>query len=92
MVPTCGAWLMISGSMTKYEFPLPPDEDPTKRSQVGGETEEFVPAGDAGDDPITRNLKKVYAEVTREPIPDRLLNLLTELDSVNEGPGHDQGD
>lgn len=81
---------MISGSMTKHELPLPPDKDPTGPSQR--EAEEFVPAGDVGDDPITRNLKKVYAEVTREPIPDRLLSLLTELDSVDEGQGHDEGE
>jgi hypothetical protein len=51
---------------------------------------EFVPAGDVGDDPITRNLKKAYQEVASEPIPDVLLRLLDRLDNpVAIGGGDD---
>jgi hypothetical protein len=47
---------------------------------------EFEPAGEEGDDPITRNLKKVYAEIAAEPIPDELLSLLAQLDG-DDGEG-----
>ncbi len=44
---------------------------------------EYAPAGKVGDDPLTRNLKRVYAEVAAEPIPDHLLSLLERLDTLN---------
>lgn len=48
---------------------------------------EFAPSGGAGDDPLTRNLKKVYAEVAAEPIPDRLMRLLDRLDEKSKSDG-----
>lgn len=42
--------------------------------------EEYTPAGSPGDDPLTRSLKKVYAEVAAEPVPEHLLELLNRLD------------
>lgn len=41
---------------------------------------EYAPAGKSGDDPLTRNLKRVYADVAAEPVPDHLLALLKQLD------------
>lgn len=40
---------------------------------------EFAPAGRRGDDPITRNLKRVYEEVAAEPIPHDIMKLLNQL-------------
>ncbi|MBI1252261.1 MAG: hypothetical protein GC189_12410 [Alphaproteobacteria bacterium] len=47
--------------------------------------QEFKPAGAVGDDPLTRNLKKVYAEVAAEPIPDEWMAILGQLDDPNGG-------
>lgn len=44
---------------------------------------EFTPAGRRGDDPITRNLKRVYEQVAAEPIPPDLMKLLDELGNRN---------
>lgn len=57
-----------------------------------GETEtaahtEFKPAGDGGDDPITRNLKRVYEDIAAEPLPENLLKLLERLDEVDNKNG-----
>jgi hypothetical protein len=49
---------------------------------------EFAPSGGPGDDPLTRNLKKVYAQVAAEPVPDRLLKLLDQLDAKSKKDGH----
>lgn len=46
-----------------------------------GKPEEFKPAGAAGDDPLTRNLKKVYDEVAAEPIPEDWMKLLDQIDA-----------
>jgi hypothetical protein len=46
-----------------------------------GKPSEFQPAGDPGDDPLTRNLKRVYDSIAAEPIPDQWLKLLEQLDS-----------
>lgn len=56
-------------------------ESPKKRPR------EFRPSGTRGDDPITRNLKKVYEEVAAEPIPPHLLELLGKLESDDEDGG-----
>jgi len=50
-----------------------------------GKPSEFMPAGAAGDDPLTRNLKKVYEEVAAEPIPEEWLKLLDQLDAKAKG-------
>jgi hypothetical protein len=42
--------------------------------------QEFIPSGAAGDDPLTRNLKRVYEEIAAEPIPEGWLKLLDQLD------------
>lgn len=53
---------------------------------------EFTPAGGRGDDHITRNLKKVYAEVAAEPIPQNWLDMLDQIgpktDSKDEEGGN----
>jgi hypothetical protein len=36
-----------------------------------------------GDDPITRNLKRVYEQVAAEPIPPDLMKLLDQLGDRN---------
>jgi hypothetical protein len=51
----------------------PPDRSRRKRPA------EFAPAGRRGDDPITRNLKRVYEQVAAEPIPPDLMKLLDQL-------------
>lgn len=62
---------------------LPPQSGETKTS---GQTQ-FRPAGDGGDDPITRNLKRVYEDIAAEPIPENLLKLLERLDEVDSKNG-----
>jgi hypothetical protein len=59
----------------------PEDNKPKRRPRRPAE---FSPAGARGDDPITRNLKRVYAEVAAEPIPPDLMQLLNQL-SLPEG-------
>ncbi len=54
-------------------------------SDVAGLPTEFQPAGGNGDDPLTRNLKKVYDEVAAEPIPEEWIKLLDQLDAKGEG-------
>ena len=44
---------------------------------------EFSPAGRRGDDPITRNLKRVYEQVAAEPVPPDLMKLLDQLGDRN---------
>jgi len=72
-----------------------PDHAPTKEWPMAGQPDdkitapperpkrkrpaEFTPAGRRGDDPITRNLKRVYEQVKDEPIPPDLLKLLDQL-------------
>jgi hypothetical protein len=74
------------------------DGDPKRRdpkAQEGDGTggkkpprpQEFAPSGGPGDDPLTRNLKKVYAQVAAEPVPDRLLRLLDQLDAKAKKDG-----
>lgn len=41
---------------------------------------EFEPAGAPDDDPLTRNLKRVYEQVAAEPIPEEWLGLLEQID------------
>lgn len=48
---------------------------------------EFTPFGGDGDDPITRNLKKAYAEIAAEPVPDQLMDLLKQLDDADDANG-----
>jgi hypothetical protein len=52
---------------------------------------EFTPAGKVGDDPLTRNLKKVYADIAAEPIPEHLLMLLDRLDSHSISEDESEG-
>jgi hypothetical protein len=42
---------------------------------------QFIPAGAPQDDPLTRNLKKVYDEIAAEPLPDEWLHLLEKIDA-----------
>lgn len=69
-------------TLTK-EWPMagrPPDsgEGPSDRGKRKRPAE-FAPAGRRGDDPITRNLKRVYEQVAAEPIPPDLMKLLDQL-------------
>jgi len=48
---------------------------------------EFTPAGAGGDDPITRNLKRVYEDIASEPLPENLLKLLERLDEAGKKNG-----
>lgn len=50
---------------------------------------EFSPAGRRGDDPITRNLKRVYEQVASEPIPPDLMKLLDQLGDRRNGEDND---
>lgn len=59
------------------EVKLPGDRSKRKRPA------EFSPAGRRGDDPITRNLKKVYEQVAAEPVPPDLMKLLDQLGDKN---------
>ncbi len=52
-----------------------------------GDRAEFQPAGDGGDDPITRNLKRVYEDIASEPLPENLLKLLERLDEAGNKNG-----
>jgi hypothetical protein len=61
------------------------DNPPNKR----GKSREFRPAGRSGDDPLTRNLKRVYDEVAAEPIPEDWLKLLDQLDAKAKGRADD---
>lgn len=45
----------------------------------GRESDEQV---EAEQDPILRRLRQVYNDVAEEPLPDRLLDLLTKLDEA----------
>jgi hypothetical protein len=56
----------------------------SKTDNKSGGPEEFRPAGGVGDDPLTRNLKKAYAEVVAEPIPEEWLKLLNQLDQKSK--------
>lgn len=59
----------------------PPDsgiKGPSDRSKRKRPAE-FAPAGRRGDDPITRNLKRVYEQVAAEPVPPDLMKLLDQL-------------
>ena len=60
----------------------PPDR---KSKKSGSKPAEFSPAGAAGDDPLTRNLKKVYDEVAAEPIPEDWMKLLDQIDAKMGG-------
>lgn len=42
---------------------------------------EFTASGGRDDDPLTRNLKKLYNEVADEPIPDDWMKLLEQMDA-----------
>lgn len=70
---------------TKLMEPGGPMSDKTAPGSSKRRTREFRPAGARGDDPITRNLKKVYEQVAAEPIPPHLLELLDKLGSDEEG-------
>lgn len=59
------------------------DDDDAKENPM--ETREFKPAGAAGDDPLTRNLKRVYDEVAAEPIPADWMDILNQLDAKAKG-------
>jgi len=56
------------------------------QTETSGHTE-FKPAGGGGDDPITRNLKRVYEDIAAEPLPENLLKLLERLDKVDNKNG-----
>lgn len=62
---------------------LPPQSGETKTSGHA----EFRPAGEGGEDPITRNLKRVYEDIAAEPIPENLLKLLERLDDADSNNG-----
>jgi hypothetical protein len=66
-----------------------PDSDKVGKSDE--RPVEYAPAGKVGDDPLTRNLKRVYADIAAEPIPDHLLSLLERLD-VSEPAPDENGD
>ena len=63
------------------------DDDDSNR-KTPKRPEEFAPSGAPGDDPLTRNLKKVYAPILSEPVPADILRLLDQLD----GPPKKKGD
>jgi hypothetical protein len=52
----------------------------------GGKKPPNGPAGAAHKALITRNLRLVYDEVAGEPIPDRIVHLLAQMDQ-KEGTG-----
>jgi hypothetical protein len=62
----------------------PPEKDRDPRLERT-RPEEFTPAGKPGDDPITRNLKRVYEDIAAEPIPDALRALLEQIDAKDKG-------
>lgn len=59
----------------------PPEPGSGKAGDTPDRPMEYAPAGKIGDDPLTRNLKRVYADIAAEPIPDHLLSLLERLDT-----------
>jgi hypothetical protein len=61
----------------------PPDRSKRKRPT------EFSPAGRRGDDPITRNLRRVYEQVASEPVPPDLMKLLDQLGDRRNGEDDD---
>jgi hypothetical protein len=66
-------------------------EPPLSAKSLDGHSEqtppgEFVPAGEVGDDEITRNLKRAYQELASEPIPEALMALLQQLDAAEGTP------
>jgi len=63
----------MTGQPPENKIKAPPDRPRRKRPA------EFTPAGRRGDDPITRNLKRVYEQVAAEPIPPDLMKLLDQL-------------
>lgn len=63
--------------------PLPPQGG--ENASLSGT--EFKPAGAGGDDPITRNLKRVYEDIASEPLPENLLKLLERLDDAGSKNG-----
>jgi Anti-sigma factor NepR len=83
--------IMLRSDAVKKEGPMAADPPKDKRGPPRKpRPEEFMPAGKPGDDPITRNLKKVYEDIAAEPIPDSWRALLDELDSgKKKGEGDD---
>jgi hypothetical protein len=67
----------------KMHTPPPASDNSTEPE----ERAEFKPAGDGGDDPITRNLKRVYDDIASEPLPENLLKLLERLDEAGDKNG-----
>ncbi len=61
------------------------DDEEGKGGRVNKRPPEFKPAGSPGDDPLTRNLKRVYEQVAAEPVPEHLMKLLDQFDDGSEG-------
>ena len=57
----------------------------TPRRVKSGPSNPAASPDEADLDPITRNLRRLYADVAAEPIPDELLRLLKQLDDKAAG-------
>lgn len=63
------------------------DKQPPKATEAPGAKEECTPAGPPGaatafpiHEPIGRQLRAIFEEVTSQPVPDKFLKLLEQLE------------
>lgn len=74
----------MAGQPPENNKGTPPGDEPKRKRPA-----EFAPAGRRGDDPITRNLKRVYEQVASEPVPPDLMKLLDQLGDRRKGEDED---
>jgi hypothetical protein len=74
-----------SGNHVQNNIVKLPTQVPSAPEETVNAWEEFSPAGDPGDDLLTRNLKRAFDEVAAEAIPEEWLAMLQQLEEPPPG-------